>query len=52
MSRKDYRSLTIPKGLYLELENFVEQSTGYYVSVSEVVREALRQYLKNRIHAS
>jgi Arc/MetJ-type ribon-helix-helix transcriptional regulator len=48
MPRKDYRSLTIPEGLYLELEKFVEQSNGYYVSISEVVREALRDYLRAR----
>jgi Arc/MetJ-type ribon-helix-helix transcriptional regulator len=46
MSRKDYRSLTIPEGLWLELEKYVEQSNGYYVSISEVVREALRTYLR------
>jgi Arc/MetJ-type ribon-helix-helix transcriptional regulator len=48
MPRKDYRSLTIPKGLYLELEKFVEQSNGSYVSISEVVREALRAYLRKQ----
>jgi Arc/MetJ-type ribon-helix-helix transcriptional regulator len=46
MSRNGYRSLTIPEGLYRTLETFVEQSNGYYVSISEVVREALRQYLQ------
>lgn len=46
MSRKDYRSVTLTEGLYLELEQFVAQSNGYYVSVAEVVREALRNYLK------
>lgn len=46
MSRKDYRSLTIPEGLYSKLEQFVQQSNGYYVSVAEVVREALRAYLR------
>lgn len=51
MSRSDYRSLTIPEGLYRELEKFVEGSGGYYVSISEVVREALRQYLKTRLEA-
>jgi Arc/MetJ-type ribon-helix-helix transcriptional regulator len=46
MSRNGFKSLTIPEGLYLELEKFVDQSNGYYVSISEVVREALRDYLK------
>ncbi|MCW4041380.1 MAG: ribbon-helix-helix domain-containing protein [Candidatus Bathyarchaeota archaeon] len=48
MSRKEYRSITLPEGLYLELEKFVAQSNGYYVSIAEVVREALRDYLKNQ----
>ena len=51
MSRSNYKSLTIPEGLYHELEKFVENSGGYYVSISEVVREALRQYLKTRQEA-
>ncbi|MCW4040597.1 MAG: ribbon-helix-helix domain-containing protein [Candidatus Bathyarchaeota archaeon] len=46
MSRNGFKSLTIPEGLYLELEKFVEQSNGHYVSISEVVREALRDYLR------
>ena len=48
MSRKNYRSLTLPEGLYKELEKYIDQSNGSYVSVSEVVREALREYLKNK----
>jgi Arc/MetJ-type ribon-helix-helix transcriptional regulator len=48
MSRKEYRSLTLPEGLYQELEKFVAHSKGYYVSVAEVVREALRDYLKKQ----
>jgi Arc/MetJ-type ribon-helix-helix transcriptional regulator len=47
VSRKDYRSLTIPEGLYNELEKYVERSNGSYVSILEVVREALKEYLKN-----
>jgi Arc/MetJ-type ribon-helix-helix transcriptional regulator len=47
MSRKEYRSLTIPEGLYKEIEKYIEHSNGGYVSISEVVREALREYLKN-----
>jgi Arc/MetJ-type ribon-helix-helix transcriptional regulator len=48
MPRKDYRSLTIPVGLYEKLEEFVNQSNGAYVSVAEVVREALREYLRKK----
>lgn len=47
MSKKEYRSITLPEGLYKELEKYIERSNGSYVSVSEVVREALRNYLKN-----
>ena len=46
MSRKDYRGITLPEGLYAELERFVNESNGYYVSISEVVREALRLYIQ------
>jgi Arc/MetJ-type ribon-helix-helix transcriptional regulator len=48
MSRTGFKSLTIPEGLWIELEKFVEESNGYYVSVAEVVREALRDYLRNQ----
>jgi hypothetical protein len=46
MPRSEYRSLTIPEGLYQDLEKFVELSNGSYVSISEVVREAIRGYLR------
>jgi metal-responsive CopG/Arc/MetJ family transcriptional regulator len=46
MSKTEFRGITLPEGLYLQLENYVEQSNGYYVSITEVVREALRNYLK------
>ena len=48
MSRNGFKSITIPEGLYLELEKYVDQSKGYYVSISEVVREALRAYLRKQ----
>jgi hypothetical protein len=40
MSRRGFKRLTIPAGLYHELEQYVEASGGYYVSVAEVVQEA------------
>jgi Arc/MetJ-type ribon-helix-helix transcriptional regulator len=46
MSRRGYRSLTIPEGLYKKIEKYIDKSNGSYVSISEVVREALREYLK------
>lgn len=48
MSKTAFRAISLPKGLYMQLENYVEQSNGYYVSVTEVVREALRDYLKRQ----
>ncbi len=48
MSRSEFRALMIPEGLYLQLENYVDHSNGYYVSVTEVVREALRDYLRKQ----
>jgi Arc/MetJ-type ribon-helix-helix transcriptional regulator len=46
MPRNGYRSLTIPEGLYHEIEKYIDKSNGSYVSISEVVREALREYIK------
>jgi Arc/MetJ-type ribon-helix-helix transcriptional regulator len=46
MPRSGYRSLTIPEGLYRELEKIIELSNGSYVSISEVVRDAIRAYLR------
>jgi Arc/MetJ-type ribon-helix-helix transcriptional regulator len=48
MSKTEFRAITLPEGLYMQLENYVEQSNGSYVSVTEVVREALRDYLKRQ----
>ena len=46
MPRDEYRAITIPEGLYERLEQYVKESNGFYVSISEVVREALRDYLR------
>lgn len=47
MVRKGYRNLSIPEQLFIELMEFVEESRGKYVSVSEVVREAIRRFLES-----
>jgi len=47
MSRRVYRSLVIPESLYIQVKQRVENSNGRYVSVSEVVREAVWELLKN-----
>jgi Arc/MetJ-type ribon-helix-helix transcriptional regulator len=44
--RKGYRNLSVPDQLYQELEGFVTESKGRYVSVAEVVREAVREFLQ------
>jgi hypothetical protein len=47
MPRKGYRSLVIPESLYKQIKKRVEDSEGRYVSVSEVVREAVWNLLSN-----
>ena len=47
MPKRGYRSLVIPESLYVQLKQRVENSNGRYVSVSEVVREAVWGLLKN-----
>ncbi|HLE76034.1 MAG TPA: ribbon-helix-helix domain-containing protein [Candidatus Bathyarchaeia archaeon] len=51
MVRKGYRNLSIPEQLFIELQNFVKQSEGKYVSVAEVVREAIREFLEQHEQA-
>lgn len=46
--RKGYRNLSVPNQLYEELERFVTESKGRYVSVAEVVREAVRDFLDRK----
>ena len=46
MSKKIYNSVVIPSTLYEKIKNYVEQSEGRYVSISEVVREAVWNFLK------
>jgi len=46
VSKKIYNSVVIPSTLYEKIKNHVEQSEGRYVSISEVVREAVWNFLK------
>lgn len=48
MVRKGYRNLSLPEELYSELEDFVTRSGGRYVSVAEVVRAAVRDFLAKK----
>jgi Arc/MetJ-type ribon-helix-helix transcriptional regulator len=48
MVRKGYRNLSVPNKLYEELERFANESKGRYVSVAEVVREAVREFLDRK----
>lgn len=45
MPGKGYRSLVIPEALYQRIKQHVEASEGRYVSISEVVREAIWKFL-------
>jgi Arc/MetJ-type ribon-helix-helix transcriptional regulator len=47
MPRNGYRSLVIPESLYNKIKQHVEGSEGRYVSISEVVREAVWTFLSN-----
>jgi Arc/MetJ-type ribon-helix-helix transcriptional regulator len=46
MPTPGYKTLVIPEGLYKQLEQHVEDSEGRYVTVSEVVRKALWDFLQ------
>ncbi len=46
MPRKSYKSVVIPETLYEKIETHVEQSKGRYITISEVVREAVWGFLK------
>jgi metal-responsive CopG/Arc/MetJ family transcriptional regulator len=48
MTRNNYRSITLPEGLYHELEKYLKASKGHYITVSEIVREALRDFFKKQ----
>ena len=51
MPRKGYRSLVIPERLYAQLKHYVDHSNGRYVSVAEVVRKAIWNFIKrNEAH--
>jgi len=47
MPRSGYRSLVIPESLYKQIKQHVDASEGRYVSISEVVREAVWNFLSN-----
>jgi len=46
MARKIYKNILITESLYNRLREHVENSQGRYVSMSEVVREAIWKFLK------
>jgi Arc/MetJ-type ribon-helix-helix transcriptional regulator len=47
MPKNGYRSLVIPDSLYRQIKQHVEDSEGRYVSISEVVRKAVWNFLSN-----
>ena len=46
MPKPGYKALTIPESLYVQLVQYVEDSQGRHVSVSEVVRKAIWDFLQ------
>jgi Arc/MetJ-type ribon-helix-helix transcriptional regulator len=46
MPKQGYKALVIPESLYKQLVQHVENSQGRYVSVSEVVRKAIWDFLQ------
>ncbi len=42
---KQYRNVSIPQELYTKLETLVESNAGY-VSVSDAVKDAIRELLR------
>ena len=46
MPRRGYKSLVMPESLYQRIQQFIEESQGRYISVSEVVRAAVWAFLK------
>lgn len=45
MPRRRYKSVVISESLYKQLVQYVENSQGRYVTVTEVAREAIWEYL-------
>jgi Arc/MetJ-type ribon-helix-helix transcriptional regulator len=46
MTKNGYRSIVIPSTLHEKIKIHIEKSGGRYVSISEVVREAVWTHLK------
>ena len=47
MSKRSYSSVVIPSTLYDRIQKHVKNSGGRYVSISEVVREAVWKFLRD-----
>jgi hypothetical protein len=45
--KKGYRATVIPESLYEKLRQYVENSEGRHVSIAEVVRKALWEFLQS-----
>lgn len=43
---KRYRNVSIPEELYVKLEKLVESEKAGYVSVSDAVKDAVRELLR------
>jgi hypothetical protein len=47
MPKKDYRNVCIPSSIYLALSEIVEDDGSLYVSVSDLVKETLREKISD-----
>ncbi|MGD6853291.1 MAG: ribbon-helix-helix domain-containing protein [Candidatus Bathyarchaeia archaeon] len=43
---KQYRNVSIPEELYTKIENLVDSKQAGYVSVSDAVKDAIRELLR------
>jgi Arc/MetJ-type ribon-helix-helix transcriptional regulator len=47
MPKSGFRTISIPNSYYEKIEEHIQQSNGFYITVAEVVREALREYFQH-----
>jgi Arc/MetJ-type ribon-helix-helix transcriptional regulator len=52
MPRRGYKSLVIPEVLMQRIQQYIEESQGRYISISEVVRAAVWAFLQKQGKAS
>ena len=48
MSKTGFRTISLPTSYFQKIDKYIEQSKGFNITASEVVRDALREYFKNK----